>query len=232
MVDAVNNPTRPTTLVDTVLQQIRNWIQTSEFRPGDRLPGEIELADQLGVSRSVVREAIGRLQTIGLLNVVRGRGGGTFVGDQDSVLNYAKVVGSAMSICDKEAWQFAEFRAALEIHSARRAAEIATAADVAELRRLSERTGNPLPGGDAAIADFEFHQKLATIAGNELIIHTLRLAREFVTSIMRKTGPHNPQRTREQHLAVTEAIGRHDPEAAERAMRIHMNSVIEYLAHD
>ncbi len=227
MFDLMIEPVRRVTLVDSVVERIRDVIENSGLKPGDRLPGELEFAERLDVSRSVVREAISRLQTLGLLTVVRGRGGGTFVGDQDTVLNYANVVRSAMSICEKDAKQFAEFRAALEIYSARRAAELATDEDVAELDGLCDSIGDSRT--DASVPDFQFHRKLAEIAGNDVILHTLHLSREFIKSTMRKTGPQDPQLNRGQHVEIVDAIRHRDPVAAEQAMRKHMDSVIREL---
>ena len=226
-IDLMIEPVRRVTLVDSVVQRVRDVIEQSGLKPGDRLLGELELAKQLDVSRSVVREAISRLQSIGLVAVVRGRNGGTFVGDQDTVLSYAKVVRSAMSVCDKDTKQLAEFRAALEIFSARLAAEVATDADADDLDQLCGRIGDS--GGDdetAASADFQFHRKLAEIAGNEIILHTLVLSREFIKSTIRDTGPRDPQRSQLQHQAIANAIRNHDAAAAEQAMRLHMDSVI------
>lgn len=229
MVDTLIQPTRRVTRVDSVVERIRDFIDSSQLKSGDRLPGELELAEQLNVSRSVVREAISRLQTVGLLTVVRGRSGGTFVGDPDSVLSYANVVRSALSISDNDTQQFAEFRAALEIYTARRAAEVATEEDVAELERLSTQIGQAEVDDTTVAADFQFHYKLAEIAGNQVILHTLQLSREFIDYTIRNTGPNDPKISQQQHLAVVDAIHRADPAAAEQAMRIHMESVIEHL---
>lgn len=230
MLDVALEPVRRVTLVDSVVEQIRDLIENSGLKSGDRLPGEHELVQRLDVSRSVVREAISRLQTIGLLTTVRGRGGGTFVGDHDTVMGYANVVRSTMSICDKDAKQFAEFRAALEIYSARRAAEVATDDDVAELEDLCDSIGSSKDHESLrTTADFQFHRKLAEIAGNEVILHTLQLSREFIKSTISQTGPRDRERSRAQHQDVVDAIRSRDPDAAERAMRIHMESMIRYI---
>ncbi len=229
MIDLTIPPESQLTLVESVVVRIRSLIESRGLAPGDRLPGELELADQMSVSRSVVRESIGRLQMIGLLTVVRGRGGGTFVGDQNSVLSYARVVRSAMAVCPDDARQFAGFRAALEIYAARQAAEVANADDLAELDACCDQIGNAEHADSATGADYGFHRKLAEIAGNELILQTLKLSREFITSTMRSTGPRIPQESLMQHRAVVDAIRCRDPDAAEAAMRRHMDSVMEHL---
>jgi GntR family transcriptional repressor for pyruvate dehydrogenase complex len=226
MIDLRIEPAHRVSLVESVVERIRNVIEDSGLKPGNRIPGELELADRMNVSRSVVREAISRLQSIGLLTVVRGRSGGTFVGDQNTVMSYAKVVRSAMTVCEKDTKQFAGFRAALEIYSARRAAEIATDDDVAVLETLCDRIGDSDADDTATIADLDFHQKLAEVAGNEVILHTLQLSREFIKATIKKTGLRDPERSRMEHKAVVEAIRRRDPDLAERAMRRHMDSVI------
>src|SRR5262245_49397034 len=127
-------PVARSSLVDTVVERIRAIIEDGRLQAGDRLPTEAELGKQLGVSRTVLREAIGRLEYLGLLTVQRGRG--MFVGDQGSVSQCARLVRSALAVSSKELVKFTEFRNAIECYASRRAAESASDADIAELERL------------------------------------------------------------------------------------------------
>lgn len=234
MIDSSVSTHRKTSLVDTVVTRIRGIIDESRLEPGDRIPGELDLAEQLEVSRSVVREAISRLQSIGLLRIVRGRGGGTFIGDQNTVMSYAQVVRSALTLCEKDVFQFAGFRAALEIYSARRAAEVATDDDILELKSLCERIGKTRSRTsqqleDAVAADLDFHKKLAEIAGNEVILHTLQLSREFIKAIISETGQRDAKRSQKDHEAVVDAIRCRDPDGAAKAMQHHMETIMAGL---
>jgi len=193
MTEAIIEPVRNTTLVDSAMEQIRDVIENCGLKPGDLIPGEIELAKKLAVSRCVVREATGRLQTMGVLTTARGRKGGTFVGSQDAVMGYASVIRSAMSICDKDIAEFAEFRAALEIYSARLAAVVATDQQSDELEAMCDEIGDDLSDSEImANADYRFHRRLASVAGNQVVLHTLQVSCEFIKSTIRITGPRVP----------------------------------------
>src|SRR5262249_42001829 len=127
-------PVKQASLVDTVAERVRSLIERGELKTGDRLPTEAELAGQLGVSRTVLREALGRLEYLGLLTIQRGRG--MFVGDRGSIANCVKLLASALAIAPRELLIFNEFREGIECIAARRAAGRATAEDLAELEAL------------------------------------------------------------------------------------------------
>lgn len=217
-------------LVDVAVQRIRMLVEQGGFAAGSRLPGEQDLASQLGVSRTVLREAISRLETIGVLTVQRGRG--TFVGDRSSLHNCAKLVRSAMAISPKETSKFAEFRSALECHAARRAAERATPQDVDELQELCDRIDAPgLDDLEAMRRDFRFHLRLVEISGNELMASVLQVLQEFVLVGMMQTtpSPRDREESRQRHAAIVRAIRERDPAAAEDAMRDHMQTTLGLL---
>lgn len=77
-------------LVSAVVDRLRNYIEVKKLSAGERLPTESVLLDQLQVSRSVLREAVGRLETIGLVSVRCGQG--MFVGDPDTLSSCINLV--------------------------------------------------------------------------------------------------------------------------------------------
>jgi len=91
------------------------------------------LISQLGVSRSVLREAVGRL---GVLEVKHGRG--MFVASRAALVSSAQSTRSALTIATQNLKKFVEFRSVIEVHAAGRPAEIATDADFDELQRLCD----------------------------------------------------------------------------------------------
>src|SRR5262249_43539251 len=128
-------------LVDTAVARIREVIEQGRLRAGDRLPTEAELSEQLGVSRTVVREAVSQLESLGLLSVQRGRG--TFVGNWSSLTSCVEMLRTTLALSPGELVQFTEFRTALECHAARRAAERATEQDLADLKELCDEMDRP-----------------------------------------------------------------------------------------
>lgn len=220
------DPLTSDSLVERVAERIRTVIDQGEMRPGDRLPSEAEFSSQLQVSRSVLREAIGRLETLGVLEVRRGRG--MFVAERGGLKSCAQLLRSAMTIAPKDLAQLAELRRGLEIQSARLAAQRATPEDVAELQAICEqmdRDGSEYL--ESIQLDCRFHQKLVEITGNELMRNIMEVVSEFMAGGMVQTTPQprNRKASRSYHGPILEAIRAKDPDAAEEAMKVHMAAV-------
>src|SRR5208282_2819431 len=199
-------PIAQSSLVDRVVERLRHVIADGKLNAGDRLPSETDLAEQLQVSRSVLREAVSRLEAMGLLQVRRGRG--MFVGDRGSLSSCVNLVRSAMALAPRELMQFAELRAAVECESARRAAEVASPEDLAELQTLCEQIdGDDHDDLDAIRLDFRFHRKLVEITCNELMLNVYDVIQEFVMAGMLTTTPRprNRERSRRLHGGILEA---------------------------
>src|SRR3569833_1880608 len=96
-------------LVVKVVESIRSVIDKQQLRAGDRLPGELEWARRLGASRTVVREAVGRLQSLGLVTVSRGRGRGMAVGSRDSIACGMRSIGAMLPTAPGDMRQLFEF---------------------------------------------------------------------------------------------------------------------------
>jgi GntR family transcriptional repressor for pyruvate dehydrogenase complex len=219
-------PINPLSLVDMVVDRIQRFIETEGLAPGNRLPTEPELIAKLGVSRTVLREAISRLETIGLLTIQRGRG--MFVGDRSSVSSCAKLVRSAMTISNRDWLSFAEFRAAIECQAARSAAVLGTPEDFAELEAIFARMDADDQSYMGAVEeDFKLHRKIVEMARNDLLLNVIDVVHEFVIAGMVKTTP-NP-RGREGsdglHRRMIDAIKTGDPDKAEKVVREHMELV-------
>lgn len=203
---------------DLVVERIAQVIRHRGLLAGDRLPGEHELVEQLKVSRPVLREALARLQSMGLVDIQRGRG--TFVGNATSLANCVRLLRSAVTISPRELQTYAELRSAIEVQAARQAAECATAEDVGELTALLKQLDDDeLPYAEALEIDFRFHRKLLDIAGNPLMVNIMEVIYEFVLTQMALTTPsqRENQLGRRLHKAILTAVSDHDPDAAERA---------------
>jgi GntR family transcriptional repressor for pyruvate dehydrogenase complex len=220
------NPLPSESLVERVVERIRAVIEGGELRPGDRLPTEFELVSQFQVSRSVLREAIGRLQTLGVLEVRHGRG--MFVGEGGSLKNCAQLLRSAMTIAPKDLAQLAELRRGLELQAARLAAQRASAEDIAELQAICEQMDREdAEYLESVQLDCRFHQKLVASTRNELMRNIFDVVSEFMAGGMVQTTPQprNRKASRGYHLPIVAAIAARDPDAAEQAMRTHMDAV-------
>jgi GntR family transcriptional repressor for pyruvate dehydrogenase complex len=223
-------PVRRKSLVDTVVERIRALITEGHFGPGDRLPTETELMKQLEVSRTVLREAIGRLETMGLVAVRGSRG--MYVGEPGNLLSCVRMMRSAMAISPRELVQFTEFRRAIECDAVRVAAGSATSRDVDELELLCEEIRrSDLPYAQAFALDLRFHRKLLELTGNELMRNVMDVVQEFVLASIQEGAPRrrDPEVTYRGHKAIVAAVRSGDADAAERAMREHLDSVLESL---
>ncbi len=217
--------------VEQVFDRIHRAIEDRKLPAGTRLPGEHQLVAQLQVSRPVLREALARLQSLGLVEIRRGRG--TFVASRSSLARCVQLLRSAVTISPLELLTFAELRTAVEVQAARQAAERATDAQVAELEALLEDLDSQdRPDEELLEIDFRFHRKLVEIAGNELMQNVMAVIYEFVLAQMVRTTP--PPRENELgrrlHRQIVAAVRKRDPDAAERAMRQHMQAVLDRLA--
>jgi len=215
---------RGASLVDTVVDQVQHLIADGHLESGDRLPKEDELVEQMGVSRTVLREALSRLEATGLVTIQRGRG--MFVADASGVASCARLIRNAMTLTGKDLGQFMEFRRIIECQAARRAAELARPEDLAELEALCLEMNRPDQDFlESVRLDFQFHLKIVEISGNQLMHGALGVIQEFIMTSMVKTTP-NPRdydRSRKIHLEIIDAIRSGDPDVAEAAARAHMD---------
>jgi len=219
------------TTVDLVVDRLAQVIKDQKLAAGSRLPGEHELVEQLQVSRPVLREALARLQSLGLVDIQRGRG--TFVGDANSLANCVRLLRSAVTISPQELLSYAELRSAIEVQAARQAAQKATADDIEALSSvLKQLDDEDLPYAEALEIDFRFHRKLLEISGNILMQNLMEVIYEFViTQMVRTTATQREnQLGRRLHKDILRAVRDHNPDAAEHAMRKHMQAVIDRIA--
>jgi len=203
-------------LVDGVIAQLQEQIAQGTFAVGDRLPTESALMAQLGVGRSTVREAVRALAHAGLLEVRQGAG--TFVRAP------APTTGSlAQQLRRAAILEVYEVRRALELETARLAAERRDADDLAALRAHLDRRRAARAGGDDAAfvaADVAFHEAVARAAKNGVL---LELYRTFTAALgdaltaQVADAALDPGDTAPLHEALLHALEKGDAVAAVRA---------------
>ncbi|MGV9675756.1 GntR family transcriptional regulator [Nocardia sp. NPDC003482] len=194
---------------------LRQAIRRGEVVPGQRLV-EADLVERFGVTRGSVRSAIDDLIAEGLIERVPNRG--------------ARV----RAVSREQAVEILECRRALEGLIAAKAAEHATAADLARLREHADlltaavRDNEPLK---YSALNHDLHAALAEIAGQRTAADLIgRLNTQVVRfQFQLSLRPGRPRVSLAEHLAVVDAVVARDPIAAERAMRAHLDSVIEAL---
>jgi GntR family transcriptional repressor for pyruvate dehydrogenase complex len=217
-------------LKDQIIDQLIAMINDGNLKPGDKLPSETILMEQLGVGRSSLREAVGALSLIGMLTVRPGRGTHVTAAAGDS---FSKPLRWGMFLSWQEKLhEFVEARIALEQTLVGMAAERATAEDIAEIRRGLAMLKSPKVTRRKAIqADLVFHMAIANASHNSILARFLEELRQPVRNWMEQKGSlvGGYDRVLEQHEAVLSAIEAHDPARAQEAMREHLESVGERL---
>jgi GntR family transcriptional repressor for pyruvate dehydrogenase complex len=227
---AVLTPRR-NSLVGEVIDRLRSIIAEENLAVGDRLPTESQLIARLGVSRTVLREAVGRLETIGLITVRHGQG--MFVGSRDGLASCAQLACSAMSLSNTDLKHLADLRCAMEYHAVRQAALKATPEQIAKLEEfLGGIAREDQSWEDALAVDFAFHRKLVEAAGNPLSLNLFAMLQEFILAGMDKISvrPRDHRGMHRVHKPILDAVKMKDPDAAEAAMRHHMDYYVTRIA--
>jgi len=213
-------------LVDRVCDDLSSLVMHS-LPPNGFLPPEHELTARFGVSRTVLREATKRLESLGLLESRHGVGVQVVHRLHQSVTRSLSVL-----VSDRHQLlrQTMEVRQMLEVETARRAAEQLSTQAITTLRHLHEQLTHADSVDEAARLDVAFHQAIASAAGNALVALLLDsisdLGAESRKLTMSRSGIlHAVQ----QHEQILTALERRDGEAAGDAMRIHLNHASEDL---
>ncbi|WP_176084226.1 FCD domain-containing protein [Martelella sp. HB161492] len=217
-------PTHKNRLADSVYKQILSQITTGEFSAGDKLPSEAQLSHAFGVSRPVVREALLRLTTDGLVHSKRGIG--TFVSTQPStrLTEFADISQLSNYIRSFEP------RIILEVEAARLAAQRRSLADIERISASVDQLNRAIAAGELGLEqDAEFHAAIAAACGNQYFVEILATLRWPVTSAMniglelaRGRPPTRRMRIIEEHASILKAIAAEDSDAAASYMKYHL----------
>lgn len=217
---------------EDIIVQIENAIHEGRLTVGDRLPPERKLAEIFQVSRASVREALRVLESFGVLTAVRGTGADS--GSIVSLENESPLSGLIRlyaSLLQLPLTDLLDVREALEMMTARRAAERAGADDVDNLRALIERMRNSHTPEEFLTLDTEFHVTMARASGNSiapLIMGALRdaIAHQMLNAFkaLEDAGNWVDERTWliREHAQIVETVASKDPDAAAQALSLHV----------
>jgi len=223
-------PIIPRTIADQVAWQLRRLINSGEYKPGDRIPSERELAATLGVGRPAVREALRELKAQGLLVVGRGAQG-TNVAKLPAP-SFADTVTPLLGSGAERMAELMEIRTAVEIEAAGLAARRATMEDLNRMSNVGSGPGRPLSADD----DVAFHAAIAQATHNALFERVIRepvdLLHDHMAAILAAyySEPGGGVALQQQHEAIRRAIRAGDEQKARSAMRQHLDYVARGLA--
>lgn len=230
----VLRPRRPRGLVQEIVEGLAGNIRDGQIKPGDKLPSESEIMVRFDVSRTVVREALSKLQASKLVETRHGIG--TFALAPPDTTNFKIAEEDFSTVADVIA--VLELRISLETEAAglaaQRRSDVNLAAMAAALKGFQDSINQD---SDAVPPDFQFHMEVARATGNQ---HFADLMTYLGAMIIPRTRVNTPstapegrlrylQRVHGEHEDIFNAIRDQDPDAARAAMRTHLANSRERL---
>lgn len=220
------------TLADQVTAALKAHIASGEALPGSRLPTEPVLCERYGVSRTVVREAISRLKSTGLVEVRQGSG--TVVSEGAHIKAFTIDLDVSGSI--EAVLRVTELRRGIEGEAASLAAQRHTPAGLEAIERALKAIDEAEQAGrDGVEEDLAFHLSISHATGNPLFPSLHDFIAQFIKEAIRITRSNEERRSelartvRIEHVAIYDAIAASDPNAARFAALTHIHNAVERL---
>lgn len=214
-------------LYHSVAERIKELVRQGAYPPGSRLPGERDLAEELGVSRVTIREAQIALEAVGMLDIRVGSG----------VYVLRKSTNDAQAMPDVGAFELTEARSAIESEAAALAAATITDDELDQLDEIVDRMGKDTEPEEPleSHADRDFHITIARATKNNAMIETverlwrIRTEKPEVKKAYDSICGMHPKKRLKEHKDIATALRKRDPERARKAMRTHFKCIIEAM---
>lgn len=222
-------PRKSRNLAQALVDELTMRVRSGALAPGAKLPTEAEIMAEFGVSRTVVREAISRLQASGLMQTRHGVG--TFVNEPGTSAPFHITADQLETLHDVIA--MLELRIGLEAEAAALAALRRTDDNLRAMREAQAAFWQAVQAGEDAVhADFQFHLEIARATQNlhfsamlgalgSTVIPRARIARQPAADAQPEIYL---ERVHAEHESIIAAIACHDAESARTAMRIHLGN--------
>jgi DNA-binding FadR family transcriptional regulator len=225
-VAAVFEPVQTATTLEETVERLGTAIRLGLLGPGNRLPPERELADQLGIARSTLRQALTSLTESGHLVALRGRGGGTFVSDAPPLAESRRA-----QLSDGHWRELLDYRIAVEVGAVVLAAERSTPDDLTPLHGHVET----MRTSDFSVyrrADVFFHLGVAEAARSARLVAAMTEVQGKMSELIAHIAHPVPvlARSNEQHAALVAALEQRDGWAAAQLVREHLKGTEQVLA--
>lgn len=220
-------------LADDLAQRITQLIQGGAYAAGDRLPAIATMARQFGVGSPTLREALRKLETVGVIDIRHGSG--VYVNrapDSLVITNPILHLTQDGTVEKKLLVDLIEARIPIEVQSATLAAQHATPEHLAEMRRLLDHAGATLDD-DAVLnqTNLAFHRQIALASGNVVLRQLLEVLSSLFREEQRLIIDIHGSRKHDhaEHVKILEALEKRDPALAAKRMRTHLDGVREVL---
>ena len=217
----------PIRLGDTVIERLTRAILDGRLKPGDALPSESQIAAQFGISKPIAREALRELAAMGVVQVQQGKVSRVRAVDSGPLSRFYRF---AIAHSRQGMLEAVELRRILEPQFARLAATRRTADDLSRLRSILAAMEAALGTPDWIEADLSFHEHLAAMTHNRLVVLQSKGLEPIVREMMVRFGSRLPRSVADwratfgRHQRIGAAIASGDAHAAEEAMRQHFEA--------
>ena len=224
------------TIVQQVMDEVKNMIASGQLKPGDKFPTETELSQMFGIGRSTVREAIKIFQYLGILNSSTRKG--TFVCDYSNIS--VEAITWSILLRTNEIFELVELRDIIEARSVAvlakkvRSDPEGTKSIIRELENQISRMSAALDRysmDDLSDADYEFHRIMVESCNNGVFSSIYETLRSFMREEIRKTNVLEAARSRgfAEHKMILDSIRTGDPIEAAKAFQEHIEGIRDQL---
>ena len=222
-------PVNRTTLTGDIYRKMVAHLLRGDWSPGEQIPPERELCQQLGVGRASLREALKALEIMGMIETRLGDG--TYVCERSEFLS-RPLLWAITSSSEGEAQELVEARQLIEVELAGLAAERANSTDLKEIGVHLDRMESSLHDAEQFLrSDIAFHLAVAQASHNNILMNALLLIRNllhnWISSALRTAGV--AEKALEQHQRIFLAIAKKNPAAARSAMQTHLQDMANLL---
>lgn len=227
---------KKTSLSDIVIEKIKAAIRRGELKAGDRIPSHDELCRRWGISRTTIREALNKLESVGILTKYQGRG--TFINDivADSVVSSSELG----TLLDRQAvLKLLEARKLIETVIVGLAADRRTQEELDVLQKLLEemdQANNENDHGHYSEADHEFHLFISKMSKNPFlevmmrnISKSIAIQQMEVISLKPEDQKRISDNSQRYHRRIFTAIREGDSQEARHSMELHLKSIERFM---
>ncbi|MGE7694101.1 FadR/GntR family transcriptional regulator [Lysinibacillus sp. NPDC094177] len=225
---------KPKKIYEEVSEILYEKIRSGELKPGDRLDSVEQLAEQLQVSRSAIREALSALKAMGLIEIKQGSG--TFVkSNQSNQLDFP--LSTAILTNKQDISNLLEVRKIIEIGAAASAANHRTEEDIQSMMQILDEMKRVQGDGELGEKmDFQFHAAISTASQNPLLATILDQVSGLMIETMKETRriwlyskKTTSEKLYDEHMQIFLAIKQQNEELAKHAMASHLSNVEKVL---
>ncbi len=218
---------------DKIIKQIKELISSGQLKPGDRLPSERMLSEKFGIGRTHVRDAISKLEFYGILKTLP-QSGTVVAGFGITALE--GLITDVLELESNDFHSLVETRVLLETNSAFFAAQRRNNDDIVSIAKaLSKYEEVVQKGGDTVEPDLLFHLKIAEASKNSVLKSLMLIVTPDILTYFKENNVcsgNRPLAALDEHYKILEHIEKKDAEAAEEAMKLHLNDILNFSINE